>query len=98
MSHNWSGWPGAWCLDCGIDDPWESALACDECHVESFPGDNPTVLCAVHDKYMSQEPVRDCPDPGSGRHDPYTKAAAERRELSLEGEAARLADQEDRGQ
>jgi len=25
--HRWSGWPGAWCLDCGIDDPWEVALA-----------------------------------------------------------------------
>ena len=19
-NHNWSGWPGAWCLDCGCED------------------------------------------------------------------------------
>jgi len=25
--HQWSGWPGAWCLDCGIEDPREIALA-----------------------------------------------------------------------
>jgi hypothetical protein len=23
----WSGWPGAWCLDCGRSDPREDALA-----------------------------------------------------------------------
>lgn len=26
-SHRWSGWPGAVCLDCGIEDPREIALA-----------------------------------------------------------------------
>lgn len=25
--HHWSGWPGAYCLDCGCDDPLENALA-----------------------------------------------------------------------
>jgi hypothetical protein len=25
--HRWSGWPGAWCLDCGVPDPREEALA-----------------------------------------------------------------------
>jgi len=25
--HNWSGWPGAICLDCLMVDPWEVALA-----------------------------------------------------------------------
>jgi hypothetical protein len=25
--HHWSGWPGAWCLKCGAEDPWEIALA-----------------------------------------------------------------------
>lgn len=24
--HRWSGWPGAWCLDCGDPDPMELAL------------------------------------------------------------------------
>ena len=26
-SHRWSGWPGAWCLDCGCEDPNELKLA-----------------------------------------------------------------------
>jgi hypothetical protein len=25
--HRWSGWPGAFCLDCGCEDPREIALA-----------------------------------------------------------------------
>jgi hypothetical protein len=27
MRHKWSGWPGAICLNCGISDPIEEALA-----------------------------------------------------------------------
>jgi hypothetical protein len=27
--HNWSGWPGAYCLNCWIDDPMEECLATD---------------------------------------------------------------------
>ena len=27
LSHRWSGWPGAFCLDCFIDDPLEDAVA-----------------------------------------------------------------------
>ena len=31
--HKWSGWPGAYCLICGIDDPDEICIAgCCECH------------------------------------------------------------------
>lgn len=26
-SHRWSGWPGAYCMLCGIEDPIEIALA-----------------------------------------------------------------------
>lgn len=25
--HRWSGWPGAYCLDCGAEDPREIAMA-----------------------------------------------------------------------
>ena len=25
-SHHWSGWPGAYCLKCGAEDPMEIAL------------------------------------------------------------------------
>jgi hypothetical protein len=27
--HNWSGWPGAYCLDCGVEHASENALALD---------------------------------------------------------------------
>lgn len=27
--HNWSGWPGAYCLNCGVEDAVENALAFD---------------------------------------------------------------------
>ena len=26
MQHKWSGWPGAWCLNCGIEDQVEIAI------------------------------------------------------------------------
>jgi len=28
-SHRWSGWPGAWCWLCGMEDPMEQAVADD---------------------------------------------------------------------
>ena len=31
--HTWSGWPGAYCLKCGIDDPLEKAIALNWCDV-----------------------------------------------------------------
>lgn len=27
-SHRWSGWPGAFCLDCGQEDGMELAVCC----------------------------------------------------------------------
>ena len=27
MNHAWSGWPGAYCLRCGVEDPFEILLA-----------------------------------------------------------------------
>lgn len=49
--HVWSGWPGAWCLVCGVEDIHEIALACDDCQLA---GDGIT-LCAQH---LSE--VQDC--------------------------------------
>lgn len=36
----WSGWPGAFCLDCGMEDPDEGCMAgCDcPCHDEFWKG------------------------------------------------------------
>lgn len=49
-THRWSGWPGAFCLSCGIGDPLEEALA-DGVDLEQ-PGPLPeqyrAPLCPAH--------------------------------------------------
>jgi hypothetical protein len=58
MNHRWSGWPGAFCLDCGSEDKNEIALA--DGTIE--PGGDEDDL---------NEP---CTEPGSNRHNPYVSA------------------------
>lgn len=65
--HNWSGWPGAWCLDCGAEDQREICLAqaCGVDHI--FTGHEP-------EDYVITPPICEntpCLEPGSRRHDPY---------------------------
>jgi hypothetical protein len=55
--HRWSGWPGAWCLDCGREDARERCCA-DHWHGDSY------VNCGDNGP---------CPEPGSGRNDPYAR-------------------------
>jgi hypothetical protein len=64
--HRWSGWPGAWCLDCGIEDQNEIALTelnkCDAAgHAMSEMG-----TCLVN-----HNPP--CLEPGSNRCNPYAR-------------------------
>lgn len=61
--HRWSGWPGAWCLDCGQEDQSELCMA--ECAdiVEELE------RCERCDKHVNGP----CPEPGSNRHNPYIK-------------------------
>jgi hypothetical protein len=63
-AHRWSGWPGAWCLDCGCDDPFEIALADGKFTFDDDGNEvlEPSIVCTP------------CPEPGSRRHDPYAKA------------------------
>jgi hypothetical protein len=42
LDHRWSGWPGAWCLDCGIEDQNEIFLAV---HGYFDFGENHNPLC-----------------------------------------------------
>jgi hypothetical protein len=35
--HKWSGWPGAYCMKCGCEDPFELAL-CDNNIVYEYKG------------------------------------------------------------
>ena len=62
--HRWSGWPGAWCLDCGTEDRSEIALANGAFDISD---DGETIT--IHADYENGE----CPEPGSNRNNPYTK-------------------------
>lgn len=59
--HRWSGWPGAWCLDCGTDDKGELCLA------DGHPLDCQRPECRNGP----------CPCPGEGHRDPYRRQPAE---------------------
>lgn len=72
--HRWSGWPGAWCLDCGAEDPCEIALADNEIdYVE-----DPSAPDGIRIEYKPGvwrriRRLSACPEPGSNRHNPYTR-------------------------
>jgi len=68
MTHRWSGWPGAWCLDCGIEDPGEACMASNPACVcaEGPPEDGVTKPCIA--------PRTPCAYPNEGRADPYRQA------------------------
>jgi hypothetical protein len=59
--HRWSGWPGAMCLDCGVEDMQEVCMA------ECWKGPTPN---APHRK-CPDHINGPCPEPGSRRCDPY---------------------------
>jgi len=71
--HRWSGWPGAWCLDCGAPDVMEvcvaehnDSLICVEGH--GLCTEHPANVCKVHVNGP-------CPEPGSKRCDPYARGS-----------------------
>lgn len=64
-THRWSGWPGAWCLNCGQPDLLEEALAgCTECRIPCPPEDFEMYICPIH-----QQPP--CERKDEGLYDPY---------------------------
>ena len=55
--HRWSGWPGAWCLDCGQADLAEPCIANhpDGCTLpECAPGPCRDAGSGRHDPYMAK--------------------------------------------
>lgn len=53
--HRWSGWPGAWCLDCGIEDVVELCIVE---HVQPCDCSNGDCLepgSRRHDPYLERE-------------------------------------------
>ena len=76
VEHRWSGWPGAYCLDCGIEDPLEAALA-DDAYITDYDI-MPNGSYADKSYWRSEEDRQkysagECPAPGSNRHNPYVK-------------------------
>lgn len=71
--HRWFGWPGAWCLDCGLEDPLEAALA----HPETVFDDDMNI------KFTPVQLAVPCPCPGSKRHDPYAARMVEKIEAEI---------------
>jgi len=53
--HRWSGWPGAWCLDCGCEDPSEICIGGGE-----VPDDHPGWKdCLYKDKNLCKKKDKD---------------------------------------
>jgi 7-cyano-7-deazaguanine reductase len=65
--HRWSGWPGAWCLDCGCDDPQEVFLANDRFMILLYG----TLAFKSEEDEQEFNRLNTCPEPGSNRHNPY---------------------------
>jgi hypothetical protein len=72
MGHRWSGWPHAWCLDCGCEDPIEIALA-DGNYIEI---DDDSEM-GFHYEFPNVTQT-ECPEPGSNRHNPYVSKELEK--------------------
>lgn len=66
--HRWSGWPGAWCLDCGASDPTEQAIADGRIVVDPERGIG---WYADDREYAWAVIMSICLEPGSRRYDPY---------------------------
>ena len=76
MEHRWSGWPGAWCLDCGITDPIEECIA-DSPHDGNYLEEYDTITGEYHDPdplhQCPKHPITECTEPNSHSYDPYYK-------------------------
>jgi hypothetical protein len=63
VRHRWSGWPGAWCLDCGVADPLETAIAL----ADYDPFDQEWASDEARERYD----LSPCHHPGERLCDPY---------------------------
>ena len=60
--HHWSGWPGAYCLDCGRGDAWEWAIAMgayDVIEKKFYPCFEENMTAGQVQEYV--EKMRQCP-------------------------------------
>lgn len=64
MRHKWSGWPGAWCLDCGVECLIEAAICCQACQIHLGPEDTfEEYLCSDHTQEACKHPGEDLANP-----------------------------------
>lgn len=83
--HRWSGWPGAWCLDCGAEDANELCLAMHDTAIECVEGHS---MCTEHAAAVCPEHRNGpCLSPGARLADPY-REGAERKMDEQEQETA----------
>lgn len=72
--HRWSGWPGAWCLDCGCDDPYEIAIGDNLIDFVDDPESPDGMRMVIPEEVQKQiNEAMICPEPGSNRHNPYAR-------------------------
>jgi len=78
MNHRWSGWPGAWCLDCGTEDKRETICVVE--HRTPCPACSGTGCGMCYQTGEGPCPRSECKndpclEPGSNRHNPYVRSA-----------------------
>jgi hypothetical protein len=78
MKHRWSGWPSAYCIDCGVRDPLEAAI-------ESGDYDPATRRWAAGSE--GRYSFARCTERGSNRHHPFGRAPEPRFSLWRLGSA-----------
>jgi hypothetical protein len=72
--HRWSGWPGAWCFDCGCEDPYENASADGLIDFVDDPESPDGFRMVISDEMQKQlDEAIICPEPGSDRFNPYVR-------------------------
>lgn len=72
--HNFSGYPGSWCLSCGQEDANEACVAEHNVLLFCVLG-HELCLDLSHGRNVCQVHVNGpCPEPGSNRHNPYSAA------------------------
>lgn len=69
-THRWSGWPGAWCLDCGTADPFEDYMS--DTEYLWFKEDSEGIRFVIKPQYeMIFALMLICNERGSNRFNPY---------------------------
>lgn len=66
MQHNWSGFPGGYCLNCGNESAVEDLLCCRDCVVDPADEYGVRILtyCPLHEAWLAALESGCPPEPG----------------------------------